>query len=152
MAAPWSQAGARVRFEQFRSGLDALLAGVTGPAVVVVVDVLSFSTAAVVAAEAGVLVAPAPSAAPSAPSAGALVAGPRGSGRPSLSPGSMRGLPAGTRVVLPSPNGGALASAAAAAGATVLAAGVRNASAVAQELQRRLDQDPALTGDRARRR
>jgi len=143
MPGPWSQVGARVRFEHGPSGLAALL-GPT-PLVVVVVDVLSFSTAVVVAADRGVLVAPAPLDPPADVPEGALVAGARGSGRPSLSPASLGGLPRGTRLLLPSPNGGAVAAAAGAAGATVIAAGVRNASAVAAELRRRLEAETELT-------
>jgi 2-phosphosulfolactate phosphatase len=145
MPDPCSQAGARVRFEWGRQGLDALLTGAAGPVAVAVVDVLSFSTAVVVAAGAGVLVAPAPLDPPPGVPEGALLAGPRGSGRPSLSPASLAGLPPGTRLVLPSPNGGALAAAAGAAGATVIAAGIRNASAVAADLRRRLESDTDLT-------
>ncbi len=143
MAGQWSQAGARVRFEHGPSGLDALLAGAPGPVVVAVVDVLSFGTAVVVAAEAGVLVAPAPLD-PVVPE-GALVAGARGSGRPSLSPASLAALPPGTRLVLPSPNGGALSATARDAGASVIVAGVRNASAAAEDLRRRLEADAGLT-------
>lgn len=44
-ADPWSQAGARVRFEHGPAGLAALLGDQHGPLAVVVVDVLSFSTA-----------------------------------------------------------------------------------------------------------
>lgn len=139
----WSQAGARVRFEHGPAGLAALLG--PGPVVVAVVDVLSFSTAVVVAVDAGALVAPAPLGPPPAAPEGAVLAGDRGSGGPSLSPASLAGLPPGTRLVLPSPNGGALAAAASAGGATVIAGSVRNAAAVTADLRRRLDADPQLT-------
>ena len=145
MPDPWAQAGARVRFEHGPAGLAALLERAPGRVVVVVVDVLSFSTAVVVAADAGVVVAPAPLDPPPDVPRDAVVAGSRGSGGPSLSPVSLRGLPPGTRLVLPSPNGGALAAAASAASATVIAAGVRNASAVAADLRRRLEAEPQLT-------
>ncbi|MFT4037295.1 MAG: 2-phosphosulfolactate phosphatase, partial [Thermomicrobiales bacterium] len=49
----------------------------------------------------------------------------------SLSPASLLTIPAGTRLVLPSPNGARLALAAAARGATVLIGCLRNARAVA---------------------
>ncbi|MEO1063582.1 MAG: 2-phosphosulfolactate phosphatase [Actinomycetota bacterium] len=53
----------------------------------------------------------------------------------SLSPAALADLPAGTRLVLPSPNGAALTFGAAEAGATtVIAACLRNASAVALHL------------------
>lgn len=55
----------------------------------------------------------------------------------SLSPGSLATIPAGTRLVLPSPNGAALAFGAADAGAgTVIAACLRNATAVGRWLER----------------
>lgn len=105
--------------------------------VVVVVDVMSFSTTVTVAAERGVLVHPHrahdPYAARVAERLGAVLAGPRGAGV-SLSPASMTGLEAGRRVVLPSPNGAALSLEAARSGATVVAGCLRNASAVSQFL------------------
>lgn len=55
----------------------------------------------------------------------------------SLSPGSLSAIPEGTRLVLPSPNGAALAYGAAEAGAgAVIAACLRNASAVGRWLGR----------------
>jgi 2-phosphosulfolactate phosphatase len=54
-----------------------------------------------------------------------------GPDRSSLSPVSLLGVPAGTRVELASPNGAAVSLAVAAAGAVVLAGCLRNASAVA---------------------
>lgn len=101
--------------------------------VIVVVDVLSFSTAVVAAVESGVTVFPMREADDYGPRVaarlGAHLAGRRGS-TVSLSPASMAGLPPGDKVVLASPNGGALSLDAAAAGATVVAACLRNASAV----------------------
>lgn len=101
--------------------------------VVVVVDVLSFSTAVSVAVDRGVIVHPhrynddyAPRV---AERLGARLAGGRGEAV-SLSPPSLAGLTPGERVVLPSPNGAGLCLDAAATGATVVAGCLRNASAV----------------------
>lgn len=103
--------------------------------VVVVCDVLSFSTTVSVAAAVGVRVRPHPwkdeSAARLATQLGAALAGPRGSDV-SLSPVTMRGLAPGTLLVLPSPNGAMCSLAAAGHGATVVAGCLRNAKAVAQ--------------------
>ncbi len=105
--------------------------------VVVVVDVLSFSTAVAVATERDVRVHPIRSeeryARRIATKLGAHLAGRRGTG-PSLSPPSLAALPPGSRVVMPSVNGAALCLDAAATGATVVAAGLRNAAAVASWL------------------
>jgi 2-phosphosulfolactate phosphatase len=68
---------------------------------------------------------------PAAVPEGAVLAGRRGSSSWSLSPSSLFDIPAGTRLALPSPNGATLSVSAATHGATVLAACLRNASAVA---------------------
>src|SRR5262245_44037954 len=68
---------------------------------------------------------------PAPPSA--VVAGRRGHAEYSLSPASFLTAPAGLHCVLSSPNGAALARAAAQSGAVVLAACMRNAEAVARE-------------------
>ncbi|MBK5221754.1 MAG: 2-phosphosulfolactate phosphatase [Acidimicrobiia bacterium] len=108
--------------------------------VVVVVDVLRFTTAVDVAMAAGALVFPYRwndgTAADYATEQGAVLAsktlGPSDGSPWSLSPASLASIPAGTRLVLPSPNGSALCFGAAEAGATaVFAACLRNASAVA---------------------
>jgi 2-phosphosulfolactate phosphatase len=117
----WGQAGAREL-------------GRTCP-IVVVCDVLSYSTAVSIATARGVTVWPhawddLAGAAAQAVEVNALLAGPRGS-QVSLAPGSLAVLPAGTGVVLPSPNGAECCLVAAAAGATVVAGSLRNASAVA---------------------
>lgn len=105
--------------------------------VLVVVDVLSFSTCVDVAVDAGAVIFPHSygdlrSASAAAASLDAQVAGPRGdpSYRYSLSPASLAGIAAGTRIVLPSPNGSAIA--AVAHDAHVIAGCLRNASAVAR--------------------
>jgi 2-phosphosulfolactate phosphatase len=102
--------------------------------VIVVVDVLSFSTAVSVAVSHGVGVWPHrwrdESAAERAAALGAVLAGGR-EGPVSLSPPSLATLPAGTDVLLPSPNGATCCVAAAESGVRVLAACLRNAPAVA---------------------
>jgi 2-phosphosulfolactate phosphatase len=118
-----------VRLEWGREGAAMLAAEC---AVVVVVDVLSFSSAVDIAVGRGAAVLPLRSAErdPSLPP-GVLRAGPRRGPGPSLSPASLVGLPAGTRLALPSPNGATLCAAVAATGAVLLAGCLRNASAVA---------------------
>jgi 2-phosphosulfolactate phosphatase len=107
-------------------------------ATLVVVDVLSFSTSVEIAVSRGATVYPCATvvAAPVV-SRGAIVAsswrtrGPGGGY--SLSPASLLHIPAGTRLVLPSPNGSAIA--AALGGARVLVGCLRNARAVAREAE-----------------
>ena len=108
-------------------------------AVIVIVDVLSFSTAVDVAVSRGAEVYPFafdhPEAARQAAlRVGAVLAGHRdtpGNGY-SLSPASLQTIPAGTRLLLPSPNGSRLAFAASRATrkTAVLAGCLRNARAV----------------------
>jgi 2-phosphosulfolactate phosphatase len=129
-----AQPGYAYRFEWGPYGLRAL-APVAD--VLVVVDVLSFTTCVEVAVSRGAVVLPYrfddDGQAAYAAAHGAMLAGRRGEvGALSLSPASLQSLSAGSRVVLPSPNGSALAFAAAEAGAKVVLAGcLRNASAVA---------------------
>jgi 2-phosphosulfolactate phosphatase len=130
--AGFDQAGFRARFDWGRHGV----ATHAGPGVlVVVVDVLSFSTAVSVAVERGARVVPYRfrdrRAADHARSIGARLAGSRRSGPgPTLSPASMETLGAGELIVLPSPNGAACSVRAAEAGAIVVAGSLRNARAV----------------------
>ncbi len=131
--------GGRIFCEWGPSGLSAAVAE-GPPRVVVVCDVLIFSTAAVAALEAGVLVHPhawgdAAGAAALAGARGALVAGRRGEAEPSASPRSLARLPAGTHVVVPSPNGATCALAAHRVGAEVVLGALVNAQAVAQYVQ-----------------
>jgi 2-phosphosulfolactate phosphatase len=125
-----------VRCEWGAHGIGAL-----GPAsdVIVIVDILSFSTSVDVAVGNGALIYPYPwkdeSAEPFATSVQAILASSRRNepGSYSLSPASLRAIPAGTRLVLPSPNGATLSHA---TGATQTIAGcLRNARAVAQAAQ-----------------
>ena len=103
---------------------------------VVVVDVLRFTTAVTVAVERGAIVYPYrwrdDRALELAARVGAVLAAGNDPTGPSLSPVSLRGLGAGDRVVLPSPNGATLTLVAAEHGSAVVAASLRNASAVGQ--------------------
>ena len=117
-----------------RAGVQ-LLAGEAD--LVIVVDVLSFTTAVSVAVECGAAVIPYrfrdASAASYARGIGAtLASSDRNGPGPTLSPASLAALRQGERLVLPSPNGAACASLAAEAGASVVAGCLRNAGAVAR--------------------
>ena len=105
--------------------------------IVIIVDVLSFSTAVTVATANGATILPCEwndkTAAAIAAAHNAVVASKRGEGKFSLAPASLRNVPAGLRLVLPSPNGSTLAYAARSLGAAAVIIGsIRNASAVAQ--------------------
>jgi 2-phosphosulfolactate phosphatase len=107
--------------------------------VLVVVDVLSFSTAVEVACSRGACVLPYPryddSAVEYAAAQGAVMAvgrrDPVAEGAYSLSPLSLMAIPSGTRLVLPSPNGSTISGVCAALVPRVLAGCLRNAAAVA---------------------
>src|SRR5436190_17127698 len=131
MAGEMNQAEFDVRCEWGLQGLKEL--GAISD-VIVVVDVLSFTTAVDIATERGGVIFPYPltgeSAAMYADSLHAKLASPDRTSGFSLSPASLRSLPAGYRLVLPSPNGSALSF-----GANhriVLAGCLRNATAVAR--------------------
>ena len=116
------------------AGVEALRERVS---VLVIVDVLSFSTAVDVAVSKGAAVFPFPNGDKAAAQAAAervdaVVAQPRrvAGGQPSLSPMSLRSIPSGTQLVLPSPNGSRLSLAC--AGKPVMAGCLRNAAAVAR--------------------
>lgn len=136
---PWTaQDGFSYRFDWGPSGLRALARHAD---VLVIVDVLRFTTAVSVALERGATVLPYKwqdgRAADLAAERGALLASPGDppDGAPgwSLSPAVLARLPRGARIVLPSPNGAALAFAASEHGARhVLAGCLRNAAAVAR--------------------
>lgn len=129
---PWDQCGYRVQSEW---GLEGIAELARGCAVLVVVDVLSFCTAVSVAVSRRATVMPLrwrdAEAEALARSAGAVLAGSRRAEGWSLSPASLRSLPAGTKLALPSPNGATLSASAANSGCHVLAGCLRNASAVA---------------------
>jgi 2-phosphosulfolactate phosphatase len=103
--------------------------------VLVIVDVLSFSTAVDVAVSRGAEIYPFPlgdleAAEAAAERVGAVLAKPRraAGGQYSLSPASLLSAPAGLKLMLPSPNGSRLSLA---CGVPVLARCLRNAEAVA---------------------
>jgi len=128
------QHGYRTRMDWGRAGVQLLAREVD---LVIVVDLLSFSTAVSIAVERGAAVIPYrvsdASAAAYARGIGATLAGAHRSGPgPTLSPASLTALRGGERLVLPSPNGAGCASLAAEAGASVVAGCLRNASAVAR--------------------
>ncbi|MEV7197331.1 2-phosphosulfolactate phosphatase [Streptomyces sp. NPDC093510] len=133
------QTGHGVRFEWGPTGAKRLA---PGAACLVVVDVLSFTTAVTVAVEAGTRVFPYrwrdETAATFAEEAGAdLAVGRRMASASSpwtLSPAALRHAPFTPRLVLPSPNGSAIA--AAAGEAPVAAGALRNATAVSHWLVR----------------
>ena len=132
----YAQDGFAARFEWGPAGAQALAAGVE---VLVIVDVLSFTTAVDVAVARGARVYPYrfrdDSAAAFAASIGATLAANRREGSSeapySLSPATLLGIPAGTRLVLPSPNGSAISVLAADLGRPILAGCLRNAAVVA---------------------
>jgi 2-phosphosulfolactate phosphatase len=102
--------------------------------VVIIVDVLSFSTCVEIATARGAVIFPYrwndASASAFAQSIGAELAVKRGGDRYSLSPASLTQIEPGTRLVLPSPNGSSLSLA---TGATPTLAGcLRNCHSVAQ--------------------
>ncbi|NCT90037.1 2-phosphosulfolactate phosphatase [Cellulomonas sp. APG4] len=142
------QPDGRLRLFWGPTGAKAALAADTD--VVVVVDVLSFTTAVSVALDNGTEVIPFPergaAAAAAAAASDAVLAAPReprrvppqpsgddpASGPPSLSPASLRAAPPPDRLLLPSPNGARISAALGASGSTVIGACLRNATAVAR--------------------
>jgi len=105
-------------------------------AVLVIVDVLSFSTAVDIAVGRGATIVPFPlgsgeAAAIAARHAGAVLASPKraAGGQYSLSPASLKTIPAGTKLLLPSPNGSRLSLMG--GSASMFAGCLRNAKAVA---------------------
>jgi 2-phosphosulfolactate phosphatase len=126
---PWlTQSEWQVRFEWGPTGVQEVPSEA-----VVLVDVLRFTTAVDAAVSRGAAVIPVESreAAPRlAAEVGAIALDWGGTGH-SLSPVSLLTLGAADRVVLPSPNGSLCSTVAGRSGATVLAACLRNAGAVA---------------------
>ncbi len=110
--------------------------------VVVVVDVLSFSTSVTVACGRGARVWPHPGGEQAhelARSIEAVLAGTRShTDGPSLSPASLLELPEDSRLVLPSPNGSSIVHALMAAKALVLVGCLRNADAIAYRIMQAL--------------
>jgi 2-phosphosulfolactate phosphatase len=127
----FDQSDSAIRCEWGLHGVEAL-APISD--VVIIVDVLSFSTCVEIAVNRGATVFPYrwkdESAIEFAKQKNAILAGARGEGKYSLSPGSLVHIQPGERIVLPSPNGGTLTLA---TGTTpTLAGSLRNASAVAK--------------------
>jgi 2-phosphosulfolactate phosphatase len=138
----WAQTAYDLRFDWGAAGAAAVA---PGAAVVVVVDVLSFTTTLSLAVERGITVLPFPwrdheRAAAAADEHDATLAVGRseaGPGEISLSPQTLLDPPPTVRrLVLPSPNGSAISSALAATGATVVGASLRNARAAAAWVRR----------------
>ena len=106
--------------------------------VLVIVDVLSFSTAVTVAVERGAKVWPhkgGEEARVLAREIGAILAGNRGShDGPTLSPVSLAELAVGSRLILPSPTGASISSAAASSDVPLVVGCLRNALALAQHV------------------
>lgn len=126
----YDQSAYDIRCEWGPVGLKALL---PISDVLILVDVLSFSTCVDIATSRGATVYPCPwkdeRAAELALQMDAMLAGGRGTSSFSLSPASLQHIPADARLVLPSPNGSALSMF---AGTTPTFAGcLRNAAAVA---------------------
>lgn len=107
--------------------------------VLVIIDVLSFTTSLTLAVARDAKVWPHPwtdGAEELARQIGAVLARGRSTAAgPTLSPASLLDLEAGTRLILPSPNGSAISHAAIQSNVPVVAACLRNASAVAALLQ-----------------
>lgn len=134
----FAQPGAGVRFDWGLAGASEL-GRVCG--VLVVVDVLSFTTSVDVAVGRGMRVHPFPWGAQAddfARRIGAVAAVGRRAVSPerpwSLSPARLRSAPVVPDLVLPSPNGSAISAAASATGLPVVAGCLRNAPAVARWL------------------
>jgi 2-phosphosulfolactate phosphatase len=125
----WEQSGYDVRLDWGGEGVAALGREC---AVLIIVDVLSFSTTTDLVVGRGGRVLPVrwrdDRGVARARAAGAVIAG---EGALTLRPSSVTEIPPGTLLALPSPNGATLCEAAAATGAQVLAGCLRNASAVA---------------------
>jgi 2-phosphosulfolactate phosphatase len=138
----FAQHGFSVRFEWGASGARALASSAD---VLVIVDVLSFTTAVEVAVSRGARVYPYrvrdASAASFARSIGANLAVRRQDisidAPYSLSPAALAAIPVDTHLVLPSPNGSTISVLAAEHGRPILAGCVRNAHAVASAARAR---------------
>ncbi len=105
----FNQAGFDIRCEWGENGVSQLAPDSDA---IIIVDVLSFSTATQIATSRGATVYPYQfkddSAIKYAESMDAELAGSRGKSKYSLSPNSLMKIPSGTRIVLPSPNGSTL--------------------------------------------
>jgi 2-phosphosulfolactate phosphatase len=135
MGAQHDQADFTTRFEWGAEGIGRVA---PGSACIVIVDILRFSTAVDVAVANGAEVYPYQYAGASAMAFAKRIGGRLADGSPySLSPASLRSIPTGTRLVLPSPNGATLTLIAAESGVPHVFAGcLRNATAVAGAVRR----------------
>lgn len=145
---PTAQPEHTVRFDWGTTGGLAVAEGVD---VAVVVDVLSFTTALGVAVERGAVVVPYPAGRPDAAAlaaqTGAVLAGDRSSAaphEPTLSPARLLEVSLPPRLVLPSPDGSAVAHVLASVATTVVGASLRNAAAVAAWIAREHDADDTV--------
>lgn len=139
-----TQHGFAYRCDWGNEGLEALAAT---SVVVVVVDVLRFTTAVTCALESGAHVLPYrwndASAVDYATAHRAVLAGRRELGEPSLSPTDLLTIAPGSRLVLPSPNGSTIAYRARELGVPhVLAGCLRNATATARVARQLADGGP----------
>ena len=128
----------RIRCEWGENGVMALGASSD---IIVIIDVLSFSTCVDVAVSRGATIYPyrwkGKGAEAFAKEQGAYLAGRRGSAEYSLSPASLQKISTGTRLVLPSPNGSTLTHLASEYSATVIAGCLRNAKEIGRFLSER---------------
>lgn len=125
---------------RFDWGLDGLRSLAPVADATIVVDIFRFTSAVSAALESGSTVLPFPwardEATTYASDHGAIVAGLREDGGPSLSPTDLLTMSPGTRLVLPSPNGAMLSFSARELGASRVFAGcLRNATATARWAQ-----------------
>lgn len=136
----YDQARYNVRCEWGLRGLEELASA----DIVVIVDVLSFTTTVEIAVSRGATVFPYlwrdDTTVGYAAKCNAEIAGSRNDAKSaySLAPSSVVAAPPGLRLVVPSPNGSTLAFQARSSGARVVAGSLRNASAVARWIQSRL--------------
>lgn len=128
-----NQSDYALRCEWGQQGLRAIGPGAD---LIIIVDVLSYSTTVDVAVSRGALIYPHPwkdaTAEARARELDAALSRGRGSGGYSLSPASMQQARAGQKIVLPSPNGAAVSLEAATICPNVVCACYRNAAAVAE--------------------
>lgn len=131
----FTQSDSTARFEWGYEGVEHVG---KGSDIVVIVDVLSFTTCVDVVVGRGGVVFPCKvkddSARSYAKEKNAILAGRRGEPI-SLSPASLSSIPLGTRIVLPSPNGSTCTMLAKQCGGGVIAACLRNAAAVARYIR-----------------
>ncbi|MGJ9412850.1 2-phosphosulfolactate phosphatase [Aeromicrobium sp. CF4.19] len=147
MAVALGQLGHSVRFEWGRTG--GLVVGERAD-VAVVVDVLTFTTTLTLAVERGTVVVPHPQDEPDlaavAAQQGAVLAGDRGSGtdQPTVAPSSIVASDPVDRLLLPTRDGAGLCADLQSVATTVVAAGLRNAAAVASWIAREHDPQEAV--------